>query len=380
MQASVLQASALRLLHDATEVRRSFEQALAWCEELVFTTPAIDSQRGSFADWALLLEHGHKIRHAYVALDGLLTEPAALDHLHALGSLRLVPAADGSFRSHLFGFRRGELVRVLLGSGRLCPSGSMAPLEAVVDWAGTAVCAFALETESLLEKARRAAHVPDPGELEAYTKAYFEAADLWDHLVELGAPFIRGTAADAELPELEVVADARSIREAMRTMREQVLAAATWSGAQTVGFHGGSITAKLHWNAPLKLWAMFGERDAHYWNAFGVMRPDPEKALQITVSVNAPLEGIDRKSGGAFARDPAMGDVYLVHRGRIGGGQKGIGAELFWRRFRGGVEAVEAGKEGRSRVVVVGKVGGAGFLRDLAAFVHEVGRIKRAAG
>lgn len=380
MQASVLQVSALRLLHDATEVRRSFEQALAWCEELVFATPAIDSQRGAFADWTLLLEHGDKIRHAYVALDGLRTEPAALEHLHSLGCLRLVPAADGSFRSHVFRFRRGDLVRVLVGSGRLCPTALIAPLDAVVDWAGTTVDAFALEAESLLENASRAAHVPDPDELEAYGRAYFEAVDLWGRLVELGAPFIRGTAGDAELADLEIVGDARTIREATRTMREQVVAAATWSGEQTVGFHGGSFTAKLHWNAPLKLWAMFDEREAHYWNAFGVMRPDREKALQITVSVNAPFEGIDRKSGGAFARERATGDVYLVHRGRIGGGQKGIGAELFWKRFRGGVEVVEAGKEGRSRVVAVGKVGGDGFVRDLAAFVHEVGRIKRAVG
>ncbi|HVY45488.1 MAG TPA: hypothetical protein VHB21_06390 [Minicystis sp.] len=69
-----------------------------------------------------------------------------------------------------------------------------------------------------------------------------------------------------------------------------------------------------------------------------------------------------------------------MHRGRIGGGQKGVGAELFWSRFRGGAAMREPDREEPSRVVVVGKVGAPDFVRDVAGFVHEVGRIKAAAG
>lgn len=92
------------------------------------------------------------------------------------------------------------------------------------------------------------------------------------------------------------------------------------------GEGGGSDVYTIHWCAALKMWALFQELDNRYWNCFGIARPDPEKALQITVEVNPPLEGMDRKVGGAFARDPHAGDIYFVHRGRIGGGQKGIGA------------------------------------------------------
>ena len=62
---------------------------------------------------------------------------------------------------------------------------------------------------------------------------------------------------------------------------------------------------------------------AHRWRA------DAGKSLQITVEVNPPLEGLDRKMGGAVTREASSVRHYLVHRGRIGGGQKGIGAELF---------------------------------------------------
>ena len=58
-------------------------------------------------------------------------------------------------------------------------------------------------------------------------------------------------------------------------------------------------TYTLHWCSPLKLWVFFQKLDNRYWNPFGVTRPDPEKSLQITVEVSSPLEGIERKMGGA---------------------------------------------------------------------------------
>jgi hypothetical protein len=197
--------------------------------------------------------------------------------------------------------------------------------------------------------------------------------------VALGAPFIRSTARDADMPELELVVDKKTTHRVMKAVREQLLAVATHRRRQKIGFHGGSETYTIHWCPPLKMWVLFNELDNRYWNSFGVARPDPDRALQITVEVNPPLEGMDRKVGGAFARDPHTGDIYLVHRGRIGGGQKGIGADLFWSRFRGGVRMREPGREETSRVVVVGKVGASEFARDVAGFVHEVGRIKAAA-
>lgn len=46
----------------------------------------------------------------------------------------------------------------------------------------------------------------------------------------------------------------------------------------------------------------------------------------------------------------------------------------------GGVPMHEPGREKSARVVVIGKVGASGFARDVAALVHEVGRIKAAVG
>ncbi len=372
-------SSNLNVLTDPAAVLGALEAGFDWAEEISFCTPAISSAGGKWPFWRVLERNGSKLRAAYIALDGMRTEPAALDWLHHQGCLRLIPAADGSARTNAYVFQRGDVVRGIVGAGRLVPAGLMAPLDAVVCWEGDPHDSFAVSIRAALHKAKELAHVPAPEELEDYSAAFYAGADLWDRLDELGAPFIRSTARDVEVPELHLITDERGIRQAQRMAREQLMAVATEERKQLVGFRGGSVTKKVYWCASLKMWSLFEKLENRYWNAFGTSRPDAEKSVHITVEVNPPHSGIDRKMGGAFARDPASGEVYWVHRGRIGGGQKGIGAELFWARFRGGVGMREPEREELARVVVVGKVGSADLPRDVAGFVHEVARIKAAA-
>lgn len=369
----------MNLLSDSREVAEAFIEACSWCERFAFCTPALDSELGKWGAFRTLVENASKLTVAVVGLDGMVTEPHALAELQAHDALRLVPAADGSFRAHAYRFEKGDRVRVMLGAGAFVRPGLMAPLGAVLWWEGAALDPFAAQVERLIEKARGLAHVPTPDELSEYSEAWFEAAPLREEIAMIGAPFIRGTARDAEVPELEAIVDEREIRHAMKAVQEQLKAVATERRRQTVGFPGGNVTKTIHWSAPLKLWAMFDTARNRYWNAFGIARPDRDKSLAITVEVNPPIEGLNRKVGGAFGRDPATGELYFLHRGRIGGGQKGIGQELFWNRFRGGVLLREPDRDEPSRVVVVGKIGAPTFPRDLASFVHEVSRIKASA-
>ncbi|XXT25152.1 hypothetical protein WME94_26820 [Sorangium sp. So ce429] len=377
-RASGSEASALQLLGGAPAIARAFEESCDWADEILLCTPALDTNRGKWPLWHTLSSHLPKLRQAYVALDGLRTEPDALERLYHDGCLRLVAAADGSFRVNLLRFRRGDRVRFMLGAGMLCPPGMMASVDAMVLWEGERAAPFSLQVETLLSRVRLKAHVPERTELDEYARTYFDGQESWDRLVELGAPFIREASHDAELPALELVEDGKSVRKAIRILRAIVKQAATSTASQSIGFQGGNLRASVHWIAPLRVWCVSQTLTRH-WNAFGVDRPDADRSLPATVEINVPLEGIDRKVGGALGRDPVAGDIYLLHRGRIGGGQKGVGSELFWRRFRGGVLVRESDREEPSRVVVVGKLGTPEFLRDLAAFVHEVARIKKAA-
>ena len=370
----------LRLLSTPGAVTEALTAAAEWAADFDVCTPSVDSHLGRWPLWNTLFHaKGARPKRAFVALDAMGSEPHALEDLHRLGVLRLVPAADGSFRTHVLRFRRGGRVRIFLGSGALLPAGHMAPLEAATLWEGDARAQHAVEVESVFARAAHLAHVPDPEELRAYSRLYLHASPLRDELATLAAPLSRRTAFDGEPIELELVVEKRVVREAMRTLKRQMVGVATSSTFQSIGFHGGTLRRKVHWSAPLGLWSLCGELDNRYWNSFGVGRPDGAGTLAITVEVNPPLDGVNRRTGGAIARAAGDGKLYLVHRGRIGGGQKGIGAELFWSRFRGGVPLREPGRQESSRVVIVGELGAESFPRDAAAFVHTVRRIKQAA-
>jgi hypothetical protein len=139
------------------------------------------------------------------------------------------------------------------------------------------------------------------------------------------------------------------------------------------------VTTAVEWFAPLGFWCARRPLAQRYGHAFGVAVPTVGEPLSIAVEINAPVAGIDRKVGGAFARCRRSGRLYLVHRGRIGGGAKGVGAELFWSRFRGGTTMAEVATDERARVVAVARLDSPHVLADIAGFVHEVLRIKRVA-
>jgi len=372
-------STVLRLLSASNDVARALRAAAQWSNDFELCTPAVDSRLGRWELWRDLLAPAGKLRRAFVGVDGLRSEPHALEELHRLGALRLVPAADGSFRPHIFRFHRGSQVRVIAGGGALTTDGLMAPVDAVTLWEGPELSPFALETERVFARAKSVAHVPDPDELRRYSTLYLATAPHRERLAEIGAPLIRRTACDGDVLDLELVHRGRDVRGAVRIVQEQLRDVATAATRKTVGFQGGSVSERLYWSSPLGIWSLFKRLDNRYWNCFGVQRPDASQSLQITVEVNPPLEGIDRKMGGAIAIEPTTGKKFLVHRGRIGGGQRGVGAELFWSRFRGGLRMREPDRDEPSRVVIVGEIGASCFPRDVAAFVHEVRRIKNAA-
>lgn len=84
-------------------------------------------------------------------------------------------------------------------------------------------------------------------------------------------------------------------------------------------FAGKPIEGTLYWISALGMWYMyrFVERSRH-WNGFGIGEPDRSKSNTIVCEINFPPEGIDRRIGAAFARDP-LGNYYVVHRGKLGG-------------------------------------------------------------
>jgi hypothetical protein len=91
--------------------------------------------------------------------------------------------------------------------------------------------------------------------------------------------------------------------------------------------------------------------------------------LSIICEINPVLEGLDKRTQGAFAQDNVH--IWLLYRGKIGGGRPGISRRLFFENYPGEIMDI-AGE----RVVIIGDIRSANFVESVKDFVREVERIK----
>lgn len=141
----------------------------------------------------------------------------------------------------------------------------------------------------------------------------------------------------------------------------------------TLGHRGKSYEVRTLWLENLGIWMAADWQGPHYRHIFGITAPNHIRRLAVTCEINFPRRGIERKVGGAFARD-AEGRVYVVHRGLLGG-RKGVGKGIFMREYRGIWAEMEEGEK-VSSVVVVGNLTSVRFPRQVAQFVKQVAEIK----
>jgi hypothetical protein len=142
-----------------------------------------------------------------------------------------------------------------------------------------------------------------------------------------------------------------------------------------LGHPGASERVRVFWSERLGIW-FFSRKiaDSRYWNGFGTGRPEAGASVAVTCEINFPLSGYDRRIGGVFARN-RQGRLFAVHRGRLGGGRKGIGKSLFDASYRGTWEVMDDdGKE--TPVAIIAVLQSPRFARHIAAFVHKIDQIK----
>lgn len=145
-----------------------------------------------------------------------------------------------------------------------------------------------------------------------------------------------------------------------------------------LGHPGASVKARVFWSGRLGIWFVFQKtKEGRYWNVFGTGKPKTSTTIPITCEINFPLRGIDRRIGGALAKD-STGRVFVVHRGKLGGSKKGFGKSLFEDRYRGVWDIVEDG-DAETIVAVIGVLQSARLVRQVAQFIHKVDKIKEIA-
>jgi len=145
-----------------------------------------------------------------------------------------------------------------------------------------------------------------------------------------------------------------------------------------LGHQGAGFSAKVLWLKELGIWKFSHViKEVRYWNAFGIGKPGTSNVLSIASEINFPWDQIDRKTGGAFAED-AWGNVFVIHRGKIGGGKKGVGKSLFEHNYRGVWSFMEDG-DSISQVAVIGDIKSSRFALQAAQFVKKIEILKLSA-
>jgi hypothetical protein len=176
---------------------------------------------------------------------------------------------------------------------------------------------------------------------------------------------------------LKVIADESAIRRYRQLFVRGLKTTTGETISVKLGHPGASEKAKVMWSERLGIW-FFSRKlpGSRYWNGFGIGRPEGGDSIAITCEINFPLFGIDRRTGGAFAQD-RTGRVFVVHRGKLGGGRKGIGKSLFENHYRGVWDIMDDDGE-QTAVAVIGVLQSPRFARQIAQFVHKIARIKEA--
>ena len=142
-----------------------------------------------------------------------------------------------------------------------------------------------------------------------------------------------------------------------------------------LGHQGASFPAKVNWSKQLGIWSFsHAVTGIRYANPLGTEKPQEASHLPITAEINFPWSGIDRKTGAAFARD-AWNHVYVIHRGKIGGGKKGVGKSLFEENYRGLWAWMEDG-DTQALVAVIGELQSPRFALQVAQFTRKIDKLK----
>ena len=177
---------------------------------------------------------------------------------------------------------------------------------------------------------------------------------------------------------LKVIADQKAIKKYAGQFNKMFKPFVNEQIKVKLGHQGAGFSAKVLWSDELGVWKFSQTiKEVRYWNAFGIGKPGTSSVLSIASEINFPWAQIDRKTGGAFAEDH-WGNVFVIHRGKIGGGRKGVGKSLFEHNYRGVWSFMEDG-DSISQVAVIGNLASGRFAPQAAQFVKKIEIMKLSA-
>ena len=175
---------------------------------------------------------------------------------------------------------------------------------------------------------------------------------------------------------LRIVEDVEKISAIQKELSEKMMALGKQKTI-TIGYQGGSERQQAYWFPEYGFWWSYGdEGHAKHWNAFGI--PDDESKLEsknqnITCQINFPKDPKTKTAGVLVSS--GGGEIYVAHKGKIGGGKKGVGQTSFKESSKLDWKHAE-GHHGTMDVTLISALDDKDLLANLNKFVREVSRFK----
>jgi hypothetical protein len=174
---------------------------------------------------------------------------------------------------------------------------------------------------------------------------------------------------------ITIISDRKQIKNLHSQFQIQLDTCLTEKIGCWVGYPGGNFSDTVRYFPQLNIWISNTELDNRYWNGFGIGRPIEGANNSLVGEINFPLQNIKRSIAGVFALDD-NGTILVLHRGRIGGGKRGIGTRFFKDNFRGEfVTALDGDRE--TEFCYVGELNNDLFPNQIADFINEIHRVKQ---
>ena len=177
---------------------------------------------------------------------------------------------------------------------------------------------------------------------------------------------------------LEVISQKKEISKYQNEFNLIVRRLMKNKGEFTIGFPGGNFDNQVFYDNSIWYSNTLIKDVAipRHWNAFGL--EIREKDYQhIVVEINFPIEGIDRRVSGLFARDPISDEIFILHRGKVGGGSKGVGKSKFKEWYRGHwIPLLEDGLATEEAILITA-MNSENLLENVTEFVQQVANFKK---
>ncbi len=150
----------------------------------------------------------------------------------------------------------------------------------------------------------------------------------------------------------------------------------------TIGYQGGNFEVDNLRSNGIIWFSHHVTRKAkiqRYWNGFGIADQLVLKGSnKIITQANVALNGKSHRVAGLFAKDNETGKIVLLHRGKVGGGKKGIGMTTFLSWYKGPqVSFIYADKPNEQEsALVVAELHSANIAKQVGEFVTAVFQFK----